>query len=115
MTFIETRRRRRSSKSLTTVSIATLLALLVTTSTLCLTLLGYGHDLAYLDAVGLRPEQLQRTPLDFLLRSWQPVVHLLTQVNKLNQLEFHRLFWTEIWWKTWWVLFSLPLLTAFVA
>ena len=46
-------------------------ALPLTVVTLLLTLLGYGYDFGYLEAFGLRPEDLQRTPLDFLLRSYK--------------------------------------------
>jgi hypothetical protein len=107
--------RRTSSTSFTAVTIGAWFALTITVATLCLTLLGYGHDLAYLEAAGLRPEELQRTPLDFLLRSWHPLIHLLTNLNKLNELEFHREFWVEVWWKVWWLILLLPLLTAIVA
>lgn len=110
------RRHRRTPATISSPgSIAAWLALLVTVATLCLTLLGYGHDLAYLDAVGLRPEELQRSPLDFLMRSWRPLVHWLAIVNQFNGLEFHQAFWTTMWRKTWWLLLLLPLLTAFLA
>ena len=115
MTRTPRRHRRTSPTSFSPVTIAAWLALIVTAATLCLTLLGYGHDLAYLDAVGLRPEELQRTPLDFLLRSWRPLVDCLSNVNKFNELEFHRMFWTAMWWKTWWLLLCLPLLTGLIA
>ena len=53
---------------------ATLVALGLSLTTLCLTLLGYGYELGYLNEFGLAPEALQRTPTDFLLRAYLPLV-----------------------------------------
>lgn len=59
-------------------------ALLVTVSTLFLTLLGYGHDVVYLEQFGLRAEELQHAPLDFLLRAWHPIAFAIDRFTKSN-------------------------------
>lgn len=53
---------------------ATLVALGLSLATLCLTLMGYGYEMGYLNEFGLTPEALQRTPTDFLLRAYLPLV-----------------------------------------
>lgn len=102
-------------KSSPVIGIAAWLALMVTLTTLVLTLLGYGHDIAYLEAAGLRPEELQRTPLDFLLRSWHPLVHGLNNVVKVTTLEFHLRLWTRLVFDGLWFLLLLPVCSAFFA
>lgn len=104
-----------SSKSSLAVLIATWLALILSVTTLGLTLLGYGHDLAYLQRLGLRPEELQRTPLDFLLRSWQPVIYLLAKSEKFWTLEVQLTLWQKFWWDFCFLILSFPLLSALVA
>lgn len=59
-------------------------ALLVTVSTLFLTLLGYGHDVVYLEQFGLRAEELQHAPLDFLLRAWHPMAFAIDRFTKAS-------------------------------
>ena len=83
-------------KSSFVIGIASWLALLVTLATLVLTLLGYGHDLAYLEAAGLRPEELQRTPLDFLLRSWHSVLYFASRFPNVKTMQFDQLFWESL-------------------
>lgn len=62
---------------------ATIIALALTLTTASLTLLGYGHDFAFLEvAAGMHPEDLHRTPLDFLLLGWRPVLHALEGLNR---------------------------------
>lgn len=102
-------------KSSPVIGIASWLALMVTLATLVLTLLGYGHDIAYLEAVGLRPEELQRTPLDLLLRSWQPFIHGLTSLNKVGTLEFQQQLWSRLLLDGRWLLLGLPACTAVLA
>jgi hypothetical protein len=85
------------------------LALLVTVSTLFLTLLGYGHDIAYLEQFGLRSEELQRTPLDFLLRAWYPVVAGLDGITKLGTVATGVKLLTVLWEHNWWWLLLVPL------
>ena len=83
-------------KSSPVIGIASWLALMVTLATLVLTLLGYGHDLAYLEAAGLRPEELQRTPLDFLLRSWHSVLYFASRFPNVKTMQFDQLFWESL-------------------
>lgn len=56
----------------------------LTALTVLLTLLGYGADFGYLDQFQLSPEELQRTPLDFLLRSYRAVFDLLDYANDVR-------------------------------
>jgi hypothetical protein len=60
-------KRRRSAKRWTVNNIATSIAVGLSVITLFLTLLGYGHELGFLEKFGLRPEDLQYAPLDFLM------------------------------------------------
>lgn len=79
-----------ATKSSFVLSIGTWLTLIISLATLFLTLLGYGHDIAFLNSVGLRPEELQRTPLDFLLRNWRPLADtFLPALTKMSTLDFH--------------------------
>jgi len=55
--------------------------------TLALSLAGYGYELAYLNEFGLSPEELQRTPLDFLLRAYISIVHALPGFHSFWTLE----------------------------
>jgi hypothetical protein len=73
-------------------------ALPLTLVTLLLTLLGYGYDFGYLEAFGLRPEELQRTPLDFLLRSYKGLLVWVGLADKV---------WT---WDYQWELFQSKVL-----
>ena len=105
-----------TTKSSFALSIGTWLALIISLATVFLTLLGYGHDVAFLNSVGLRPEELQRTPLDFLLRSWRPLADtFLPALNKMSTLDFHLQMLEQSWWKVWWILLLLPALSAAVA
>lgn len=82
------------SKASLATTIATWLTLALSVFTLNLTLLGYGYDLAYLDALGLNPEDLQRTPVDFLLRSWRPFMTLIEGLGKFWTLENQLRLWS---------------------
>lgn len=93
---------------------ATWFGLFVTFATLNLILLGYGHDLMYLATVSLSPEELQRAPLDFLLRSWHPLSYWMTRINGIFTLEFHVTMWESIWWGLLPAMLSLPLISAFL-
>lgn len=76
-------RRRRASVASSIISWPTL-GVVLTTLTVVLTLLGYGADFGYLEQFQLTPEDLQRTPLDFLLRSYRAVFLLIDFSNSLK-------------------------------
>lgn len=54
--------------------------------TIILTLIGYGYDLAYLEAFGLRPQMLEHGPLDFLLRATYGLLPLIDKSTALKEL-----------------------------
>jgi hypothetical protein len=114
-TQTEEGRSAKGTKQSIAIVIGAWLALIVSIATLCLTLLGYGNDLAYLDATGFRTEELQRTPVDFLLRSWRPLTEFLGPLNEALTLDYQRKFWVGLLWKSWWILLSLPVASALVA
>jgi hypothetical protein len=91
------------SKPSRVIGIASWSALLITLATLVLTLLGYGHDIAYLEAVGLRSEELQRTPLELLQRSWHSVLYFSSRFPDVMTMQFQQFFWENL-------LFSRPIL-----
>ncbi|UCV03324.1 hypothetical protein [Dechloromonas denitrificans] len=72
---------------LSVTKLATVMAMLVSAYSLGLTLLGYGYDLFYLDKFGLYPELLQRTPLDYLVRSYRPVLQITIDLTKYLGIE----------------------------
>jgi len=94
-------KRRQRSKQWTANSIATLFALVLSVITLFLTLLGYGHELAFLEKLGLRPEDLQYAPLDFLMRSWRPLLAWINSHNKVFTWEHSqhllKMMWQDAW------------------
>lgn len=53
--------------------------------TIILTLIGYGYDLAYLEAFGLRPQTLEHGPLDFLLRATYGLLPLIDKSTALKE------------------------------
>jgi hypothetical protein len=70
----------------------------LTLTTASLTLLGYGHDFAFLEvAAGMHPEDLHRTPLDFLLLGWRPVLHALESLNRFLSWDVQWRIATAIW------------------
>ena len=72
------------------------LAVIVSLYSLGLTLLGYGYDLAYLGELDLSPELVQRTPWDFLIRSYRPLAEITVKVTAA--LSFDRsIDFTSIW------------------
>lgn len=105
----------KTAKQSIAIVVGAWLALIISLTTLCLTLLGYGYDLAYLDATGLRSEELQRTPIDFLLRSWRPLTDCLIALTKMLTLDCQRKLWIHLLWKMWWFLLLLPLASALIA
>lgn len=112
------RPKRSSAKSSSfTTTAATWLTVVLSLITLNLTLLGYGYDLAYLDALGLHPEDLQRTPLDFLLRSWRPIITLVERLGSFWSLETQQRLWEPLLWKQqqYIPLLTLPIFTALLA
>ena len=88
------------------------LGLLILVFTTALTQVGYGDDLAYLERFGLRPEELQQTAGDFLLRSWHAVIHVLSALPKFQTIEFWSELLPALWWHAWWVLLSIPMMAA---
>ena len=66
------KRRQRTSPASPIITWPTL-GVALTGMTIILTLLGYGADFGYLEQFQLAPEDLQRTPLDFLLRSYRAI------------------------------------------
>jgi hypothetical protein len=86
-------------------------ASLLTGLTISLTLLGYGFDYGYLDVFGLRPQELQRTPLDFLMRSDQPLLLFLQFINKMQNKLLDRP-WIPIWWISWKLVLILGVLSS---
>lgn len=52
--------------------------------TIILTLIGYGYDLAYLEAFGLSPQMLGHGPLDFLLRATYGLLPLIDKATALK-------------------------------
>lgn len=89
VTPVRTRRRR-----LGIAGYATLFALVISALTLALTLFSYGHDLAYLESFGLTPEMLGRSPLDFLMRSYRPVVRFVELSSELWRIDTFRMWVT---------------------
>ncbi|TVO67609.1 hypothetical protein [Denitromonas ohlonensis] len=75
---------------------ATSFALLISVLTLALTLIGYGYDLAYLEPFGLSPEMVGRSPLDFLMRSYRPLMHWTEPMARIWNLGTF-LSWLESW------------------
>jgi hypothetical protein len=61
--------------------------------TIILTLLGYGSDFGYLEQFQLAPEDLQRTPLDFLLRSYRAIFLMIDFTSSIKT----KLGWGMIW------------------
>lgn len=94
------------------------LALIVSLYSLGLTLLGYGYDLAYLGELGLSPELAQRTPWDFLIRSYKPLAEITVKVTNALSLEL-AIDFTNIWlsdpviWTSLWCLAALVPFVAF--
>ncbi|RYX92910.1 MAG: hypothetical protein EOO28_20435 [Comamonadaceae bacterium] len=82
-------------------------------TTLCLTLLGFGYDLGYLGAINLRPEQLQRTPVDFLVRSWLPFYDVMLPGGEFRGMGYLLELWRETGWRWWLWLLMIPVLGAF--
>jgi hypothetical protein len=68
--------------------------------TLCLSLMGYGRDLGYLAEFDLSPQQLQRTPMDFLLRGVYGIFGLLDFDNKYLGAMFTLDVAERAWWLT---------------
>lgn len=96
------------------LSIAKWVSIFVAAATVALTLMGFGHDAAYLEVFMLHPEDMQRSPIDYLVRSWHVVVHLLSKLNALKDLGFVHL--AELaFWKLWWVWLLFPLAAAFAS
>lgn len=88
-----------------------LLLSLLPIATIALTLMGYGYDLAYLEAFGLSPSIVQHGPLDFLLRSvyalmsvFETRTDLKTQFSSIDGIH-------GIWQETEWMRYAL---SAFV-
>ena len=92
----------------------TIAASSLTSLTVGLTLLGYGFDYGYLDAFGLRPQELQRTPLEFLMRSDQPMLLFIQFANEI-QNKFLDQPWIPIWWETWMFVLSTAALASGIA
>lgn len=95
------------------------LAVIVSLYSLGLTLLGYGYDLAYLGELGLSPELAQRTPWDFLIRSYKPLAEITVKVTAA--LSFDRsIDFTSIWlsdpviWTSLWCASALVPIVAFL-
>lgn len=80
----------------TWLTFGTLLAVL----TLLLTVMGYGWTTGYLHAFGLRPADLHKTPLDFLLDSEEVIVRLLRVCSEFFRDPPWALllrFWDDTW------------------
>ena len=86
-------------------------ASILTGLTISLTLLGYGFDYSYLDVFGLRPQELQRTPFDFLMRSDQPLLLFLQFINEMQNKLLDQP-WIPIWWISWKLVLTLGVLTS---
>lgn len=71
--------------------------------TIILTLLGYGYDLAYLEAFGLSPQAVQHGPLDFLLRATYGLLPLIEKSNSLKELLSSADGLARIWRDTEWM------------
>ena len=82
-------------------------ALPLTVISLVLTLLSYGYVLGLLDAFHAAPEQLQLSALDYLQRSYRPLLVGLQIVSE--KASFTALWnWVEdLWWRTWPIPFAL--------
>jgi hypothetical protein len=105
------------STTSTTVRLAQRLGLLITALTICLSLLGYGFEWAYLLALGITPESLGLTPIDYLLRSWYPVLYILDRTSRLLTIDSLANMWAFVIFGKHliWLLVVLPCLTAFGA
>jgi hypothetical protein len=71
--------------------------------TIVLTLIGYGYDLAYLEAFGLKPQMLEHGPLDFLLRATYGLLPLIDKSTALKELLSTTEGLTRIWRDTEWM------------
>ena len=71
--------------------------------TIVLTLIGYGYDLAYLEAFGLRPQMLEHGPLDFLLRATYGLLPLIDKSTALKELLSTTEGLTRLWGDTEWM------------
>lgn len=95
------------------------LAVFVSLYSLGLTLLGYGYDLAYLGELGLSPEFVQRTPWDFLIRSYKPLAEIAVRVTSAQSFE-RSIDFTNIWlsdpviWTSLWCASALVPFVAFL-
>lgn len=78
--------------------------------TLLLSLMGYGRDLGYLSEFELGPEQLQRTPMDFLLRGHFGIFGMLDFDSKYLGALFSAELATKLWWSTLPAVFVLSML-----
>ena len=93
---------------------ATWVTVVATVSTSFLTLLGYGHEIIYLEKFGLYPEDLQFSPLDFLMHSWRPVSFFFNINLDVAANNFAKLFISS-WWDNWLLWLLLPIVSAFIA
>lgn len=91
------------------------LGAVVAAFSLLLTLLGYGYDTGYLEPFGLSPEDLQRTPLDLLMRSYRAVLVLIDFHGRLTDRMFRWEVIEEIWWNSWHGLLVVGALVSFLA
>lgn len=71
--------------------------------TIILTLIGYGYDLAYLEAFGLRPQMLEHGPLDFLLRATYGLLPLIDKSTALKELLSTTEGLNKLWGDTEWM------------
>ena len=74
--------------------------------TIILTLIGYGYDLAYLEAFGLSPKMLGHGPLDFLLRATYGLLPLIDKSSTLKELLSTTKGLTQIWMATEWMRYT---------
>jgi hypothetical protein len=88
-------------------SFAKWFGLVVASATLVLTLLGYGHDASYLEQFSLRTDDAQRSPIDYLLRSFWPIAYGSGYLQKVITVVFWQAFAELFWWHTWWVWLGL--------
>lgn len=71
--------------------------------TIILTLIGYGYDLAYLEAFGLSPQMLEHGPLDFLLRATYGLLPLIDKSTALKEMLSTAEGLARLWGDTEWM------------
>lgn len=90
-------------------------ASVITLISLWLIWISYGYDLAYLREFGLSPDQLGRSPSDYLIRSYRPFLELLDGFAKILTWDGQQSIRTDLMWASILVFVSLSIVFAVMA